>query len=58
MANASNKSTNGNMACKYQLSARYIKIKEYHKAVPVFDCTKLQVLFKVLRAQEITKVDT
>ena len=41
MANAINTSTNENMTCKYQLSPRYIKITEYYKAVPVFDCTKL-----------------
>ena len=57
MANASNTSSNGNMTCKYQESARYIKIIEYYKAVPVLDCTKLKVRFRVSRAQEITEVD-
>ena len=57
MANVSNTSSNGNMTCKYQLSARYIKITEYYKADPVFDCRKLQVRFRVSRAQEITEVD-
>ena len=56
MANASNTSTYGNMICKHQLSARYIKIIEYYKAVPVLDRTKLKVRFRVSRAQEITEV--